>query len=378
MERRRDMAGAGVSDLSILGLDDDEQPRRRRHHRRRRRRTPIGAVLSLLVVVVVAVGVVYGGREIWRRAGAAPDYAGSGSGTVYIAVQDGDTAADIGATMLKDQVIKSTRAFRDAAEKDKRALSIQPGTYRLHKHMSGAAALALVLDPVSRVGRVIVPEGLTATQTFAVIAKGTNLTTAELTAASRKTADLGLPSYANGRLEGYLFPTTYNFPQNATAATVLKMMVSEQKKQVGTSGLQGHVPGVALTPERVLIVASLLEKEAITSDFPKVARVIYNRLAKDMPLQLDSTINYALGRNKARVSEDLTRTNSPYNTYLHKGLPPGPIANPGLEAINAALHPANGDWLYFVKADRAGHSFFTADPDAFARQKAKSQAEGVY
>ncbi len=368
-----------MSDLSILGLDDDEEPGRRRHHRRRRRRrTPVGPVLALLVVVVVAVGVVYGGREIWRRAGAAPDYTGSGAGTVYIQVQDGDTAADIGATMLKDQVIKSTRAFRNAAEKDKRALSIQPGTYRLHKHMSGSAALSLVLDPVSRVGRVIIPEGLTATQTFAVIAKGTNLTTAELTAAAHKTAALGLPSYAEGRLEGYLFPTTYNFPQNATATAVLKMMVSEQKKQVGTAGLQGKVPGVRLTPERVMIVASLLEKEAITSDFPKVARVIYNRLAKDMPLQMDSTINYALGRNKARVSENLIHTNSPYNTYLHKGLPPGPIANPGLEAINAALHPARGDWVYFVKADRAGHSYFTADPKAFARQKAKSQAEGVY
>lgn len=338
----------------------------------------VGPILSLLVVIALGVGVVFGAEWIWKRAGAVPDYAGSGTGTAYVVVHDGDTAADIGATMLKDKVIKSTRAFRDAAEKDQRSRAIQPGTYRVRLHMSGAAALAALLDPSALVGRLTVPEGLTVAQTIAIIAKHTKISVADLTTAARRPTALGLPDYAHGQLEGCLFPSTYDVPQNADATAVLKMMVDRQKKQVSVAALSGRVRGVPLTPERVLIVASLLEKESITSDFTKVARVIYNRLVAGMPLQLDSTINYALGRNRARVSEELTRTRSPYNTYLHKGLPPGPIANPGLAAIDAALHPAAGNWIYFIKADRAGHSFFTDDPDAFARQKEKSQAEGVY
>ena len=365
-----------MNDLSILGVEDD-QPRRRRHHRRKRR-NPVGPALSLIVVVALAVGVVFGARAIWRKASAVPDYEGSGTGTVYVEVHDGDTAADIGATMLKAHVIKSTRAFRNAAEEDQRSRGIQPGTYKLRQHMSGAAALSILLEPTARVGRVTVPEGLTVNQTITVLTKDTKLKSAALKSAAAKPAQLGLPDYANGKLEGFLFPTTYNLPQDASAANVLKMMVEQQRKQVSPASLTGTVAGVKLTPERVVIIASLLEKEAITSDFTKVSRVIYNRLAHGMPLQLDSTINYALGRNKARVSQKQTQTNSPYNTYLHKGLPPGPIANPGLTAISAALHPAGGDWLYFIKKDRAGHSFFTADPKAFAKQKTKSQAEGVY
>jgi UPF0755 protein len=374
-----------MNDLSILGIEDDDprdasgrQQPRRRHHRRRKKRRAVGPVLSLAVVVALAVGVVFGAEAIWRRASRVPDYAGAGTGTVYIEVHDGDTAADIGQTMLNAKVVKSTRAFRNAAEKDQRSRAIQPGTYRLHQHMSGAAALAVVLDPLSRVGRVTVPEGLTVSQTIALLAKDAKLSTASLKAAAAKPSALGLPDYAGGQLEGCLFPSTYDIPQGASATAVLKLMVDQQKKQVSPATLAGQVPGVQLTPERVIVVASLLEKEGITSDFAKIARVIYNRLGQGMPLQLDSTINYALGRNRARVSEQLTQTKSPYNTYRHKGLPPGPIANPGMAAINAALHPADGDWIYFIKADRAGHSFFTADANAFAHQKAKSQAEGVY
>lgn len=369
----------GQGDLSIFGIDgDNERPRRHHRRRQRRRRSAIGPLISLVVIAALAVGVFFGGRWIWRKASAVPDYQGAGSGTVYVVVHDGDTAAAIGETMLRDHVVKSTRAFRNAAEDDQRSRNIQPGTYRLHEHMSGAAALAALLDPSSRVGRVTVPEGLTVEQTIALLAKHTSISTKALKAAAAKPDKLGLPSYAHGKLEGYLFPTTYDLPPNASAATVLKMMVTTEKKRVDPGTLTGEISGVKLNPQRVLIVASLLEKEAITSDFPKVARVIYNRLAKGMPLQLDSTVNYALGRNRARVSQAQTHTNSPYNTYLHQGLPPGPIANPGLDAIDAALHPAKGNWLYFVKADRAGHSYFTADPKAFARQKAKSQREGVY
>jgi UPF0755 protein len=371
--------GDDQGDLSIFGIEPGHGQEPRRHHRRRRsRRSTMGPIISLVVIAALAVGVFFGGRWIWRKASAVPDYDGAGTGVVYVVVRDGDTAAAIGESMLKAHVVKSTRAFRNAAENDQRSRSIQPGTYRLHQHMSGASALSALLDPSSLVGRVTVPEGLTVEQTLALLAKDSSISATALKTAAAKPAGLGLPSYAHGRLEGYLFPTTYDVPPTSSATAVLKMMVATEKKRVDPGTLTGEISGVKLNPERVLIVASLLEKEAITSDFPKVARVIYNRLAKGIPLQLDSTVNYALGRNRARVSQAQTHTDSPYNTYRHQGLPPGPIANPGLNAINAALHPAKGNWLYFVKADRAGHSYFTADPQAFAKQKAKSQREGVY
>ncbi len=367
-----------MSDLSILGTgDDDGHPPPRRRRRRRRRRV-LGPVLSLLVIAVLALGAFYGGRLILHRVGSAPDYSGQVGGWVYVQVDDGDTASDIGTAMVSAGVVKSSRAFRAAAEKDRRSRAIQPGTYRLHKHMSGAAALSLILDPASRVGRVTVPEGLTVKQTLALLAKRTKIPLAKLTAAADSPGSLGLPPFAHGHLEGFLYPTTYDVPRSASPRDVLRMMVAAAASKFDPNALDEGAGTAHASPYQIVVVASLLEEEAITPDFGKVARVIDNRLAIGKPLQLDSTINYALGRNDARVTSAQTQVDSPYNTYRHEGLPPTPICNPGMAAIDAALHPARGPWLYFVKKDRAGNSFFTDDDKAFERQKRKSQAEGVY
>lgn len=343
------------------------------------RRQRVGtSVIALVVVVLLAVLAYVGGRSIYDRFRSAPDYSGSGSGTAYVDVQEGFTAADIGEALAKAGVVKSARAFSAAAKQDPNSLSIQPGSYRMRKHMSGKAALALLLDPASHVGRVTIAEGLNDAQTFAKLSAVTQIPVADFDAVEKNPSAVGLPDYAGGRLEGFVFPSTYNFPRGSTAVGVLKMMVAMQKAQVDPQTLRAGAAPLHLGPDQVIVVASLLEKEGITTDFPKIARVIYNRVERGMPLQLDSTVNYALGRNAARVSVAQTQVNSPYNTYLHKGLPPGAISNPGLQAIDAALHPAAGDWLYFIKADRAGHSFFTADPHAFAAQKRKSLADGIY
>lgn len=280
--------------------------------------------------------------------------------------------------MVDEDVVKSAKAFTNAAEDDPRSRSIQPGTYRLREQMSGQSALALMLDPKSRVGRVTVPEGLTAAETLALLAKETDIRLADLKAAAQKPSQLGLPGYANDKVEGFLFPSTYDIPQKATATDVLRMMVAEQRHQVDEVTLTQGGSSYNLSAYEVVVVASLLEQEGITNDFGKIARVIYNRLDRDRELQLDSTVNYALHRNKARVTVAQTRVDSPYNTYRHKGLPPAPISNPGLQAIDAAMHPEDGTWLYFVKMDRQGNSFFTADEQAFLAQKEKSQKAGIY
>jgi uncharacterized YceG family protein len=369
-----------VSDMSILGTEPDNgrEPRVRVRRRQRQRPAYVAPVVSLIVLALVALIAYVGARAIYHDFSSTPDYSGSGNGAATVEVKIGYTADDIGNAMVSADVVKSVRAFRNAASDDPRSRAIQPGRYELHKHMSGQAALALLLDPSSHIGRVTIPEGLTQAETLARLAKATRVPLSDFRAAAATPADLGLPSYAQGRLEGYLFPATYDLPARSSATEILRTMVTEQRTQVDGNDLQSGARELGLTPAQVIVVASLLEQEGITADFPKVARVIYNRLHKGDALQLDSTVNYALGRNKVRVTEAQTRTKSPYNTYLHAGLPPGAISNPGTAAIDAALHPAVGDWLFFVKKDRAGNSFFTADPKAFKAQKKKSQAAGVY
>lgn len=364
-----------MSELSILGMEDEQssRPRRQRRHRSHRRRGP---AIALVVVILLAVGAFLGGRAIIDEFRTVPDYEGSGTGSIYVEIDVGATAVDIAQSLVKADVVKSERAFISAAKDDPRSRNIQAATYRMHKHMSATAALALMLDPSARVGQVTIPEGMSVALTLRRLAQHTNISLTDLQAAAKKPAQLGLPAFAGDRLEGFLFPATYFIPQSATATDVLRMMVGQFMQKVATSSLSDRHQG--LTPYQVLTVASLLETEGITTDFGKIARVIDNRLARHMPLQLDSTINFALGRNNVRVSEAQTKINSPYNTYRHAGLPPTPIANPGLDAIQAAMHPSGGPWLYFVKMDRAGDSFFTDDPVAFAKQKAKSKAEGIY
>jgi UPF0755 protein len=175
-----------------------------------------------------------------------------------------------------------------------------------------------------------------------------------------------------------LFPATYDFDPGTPPADMLKEMVSTFNARVDLGMLNQAGRRVGLNWYQVLTVASLLEEEAITSDFGKVARVIVNRLAEGQRLGMDSTINYALGRSRSRVSEQETWIASPYNTYRHDGLPPTPIANPGLKAIESAMSPVPGPWLYFVKISKDGRSYFTASYSDFLAHKQQAQANGVY
>jgi UPF0755 protein len=372
-----------VSDLSIFGVEYDERPtradRRRQQHRRRRRRNPFGPILGVLLIVALVAGIGYGGRKLLSRFGDVPDFPGEGTGTVLVQVRTGDTATDIAATLTERGVVKSERAFRDAAKEDPRSPSIQPGHYKLRREMSAQSALVLLLDPASRVqSKVTVPEGQSVAETLKILSTKTGVALPALQAAAKNTAALGLPGYARGRLEGFLFPATYEFDPGTQPAAILRKMVLTYRQRVEDSGLSARARALRLSPYELITVASLLEEEAITSDFSKVARVIYNRISIGQRLELDSTVNYALGRNRARVSVQDTEVNSPYNTYRREGLPPGPIANPGVGAIQAALRPARGDWLYFVKADKSGRSYFTADYADFLNAKNRAQAAGVY
>ena len=346
-------------------------PSRRGHRRRRDRRERVKGIRRL-IVLLVALGLVVGAGAaavsvLWPMVTSlteSNDYTGSGSGAVSIAVHGGDTSRTIGAALEKAGVVKTARAFNDAAAADPQSGSIQPGTYGLHVNMSAASALAMLLDPVNRtVPRVTIREGLWASEIISALAAATGRPLADYQAALKDPVVLGLPAAARGQAEGYLFPSTYEFAADATAAEQLQTMAAKSLDELRKLGV---APDKA---QRVLTVASIVEAEARAGpDRSKVARVIENRLATAMPLQMDSTVHFILrrrGKVGTTTAERLSK--SPYNTYLAVGLPPGPINSPGLSAMQAAVKPIPGRWIYFVTVnpetgltrfdvDVAGHS----------------------
>ncbi len=366
--------------MSDLGLGLDEERPEPQHPRRRRR---LGGCLAVLVALAVLVGggfaaYSFGMGAIKDRFSSPEDYDGGGSGQVLVEVKAGDAASDIAATLSAKQVVASQEAFTDAAREDDRSTSIQAGFYELKKKMSAEAALAVLVEPANRMRNVVtVPEGFTVKQIVALLAKKTDFSAKQYNAALRKPKSIGLPSYAGGNAEGYLFPATYELPPDATATSVLTLMVERWAQAAEEADLEGAAERLGYTPGELMIVASLVEAESNRdADRGKVARVIYNRLETDATnnlLQIDAAVNYGIGRNLGvgLTTEDL-RDDSPYNTYQNPGLPPTPIEAPGDAAIEAAAKPTEGPWIYYVTTNlRTGETKFTEDYDRFLEFKAQ-------
>ncbi|NMM22907.1 MAG: endolytic transglycosylase MltG [Phycicoccus sp.] len=337
---------------------------RRAHRRKKGRRRIIVLLVALSLVVGAGAAAILVLRPLLSGRSVSNDYDGAGSGAVTVVVHSGDATRTIAAALENAGVVKSAAAFLAASAADPRSGSIQPGTYSLRARMSAASSLAMLLDPANRkVPRVTIREGLWVSEIIRALSAGTGQPLADYTLALEDPAMLGLPAAANGNAEGYLFPASYEFDASVTAADQLHAMVAKSLEELDKLGV---------TPDkmqRVLTIASIVEAEAGDSAArPKVARVIENRLAKQMPLQLDSTVSFvAKRRGKITTTNAERASRSPYNTYLVAGLPPGPIDSPGLSAIEAALHPASGPWLYFVAVNpETGETRFAIGPDGHA------------
>lgn len=328
----------------------------------------------VVLVVIVAVGLLlWNAFSLVRNLGYVADYEGPGHDTASITVARGDSLTAIAGTLLDAGVVKSTDAFLRAADSDERAATIGPGVYQLRLEMSGEEALTLMLDPAARAAnRLVLPEGLTLHETVDAAAKATGIAKKDFTAILDDPRDLALPSWAKGRPEGFLFPASYDLAGDEDATAILQQLVKRFDQAALDLDLEQRAKAIGRTPYEVLTIASIVQNEATPNDFAKVARVIYNRLDDDMPLQVDSTVAYGLDVTDIKLSDEQLQTDTPYNTYLHAGLPPTPINSPGEAAIEAALSPAKGKWLYFVTIDpQTGETKFTKNYDTFLKWKAE-------
>jgi UPF0755 protein len=273
------------------------------------------------------------------------DYEGTGNGTeVQVVIKSGDIGIDISRTLAAAGVTMTSEAFYKLLLATDPAPTFNPGTYKLQQQMSAESALAALQDPANHVtAKVAIPEGTKLTKTLQLLADGTGVDLAEFETAAADLASFGIPAEAPS-LEGYLFPATYTFDPDISAHDILARMVARAFESLDKAGVAVE------DRHRVLTMAALIQKEGGSpEDFYKVSRVFYNRIDTGMLLQSDATVSYGSGGTSiSTTAAERADASNLYNTYVHPGLPVGPIGAPGDDAIDAALHPIDGPWFYFV------------------------------
>ncbi|MBB2977019.1 UPF0755 protein [Microbacterium endophyticum] len=339
----------------------------------------LGCGIVLALILLLVGGVAAGGWWVWSTYESQirelmgweepKDYeAGMAEGEVLVTIADGDGGQQISQTLFDQGVTKTSDAFYDMLVDTGATTTFYPGTYQLQLKMTAAAALEALEDPANKMeNSAQLPEGLTVEQTLTRLSESTTISLDELEAAVAKPSDYGVSADS---LEGWLFPATYTFEPGTTATAVIQTLVDRAVESLDAASVPVD------ERQRVLTVASIIQREAGSeADFYKVSRVIQNRLDDSMLLQMDSTAQYGYGEmhdGTVSSSAEALSDDNPWNTYVRQGLPAGPIANPGDIAIDAAMHPADGDWLYFVTVNlETGETVFTnnlADHEAAVAQ----------
>jgi UPF0755 protein len=334
-----------------------------------KKRRRIGGWIALGVVLLVLGGIAAGGLYVWNtyedkiRAVMGweepKDYeAGLATGEALVTIESGFTGQPISEALHAAGVTKTADAFYDYLIESGQNPNFQPGVYQLQKKMTSEAALAALLDPANKQEFTAqIPEGFTVEGTLQRISEGTGIPLADLQAAATDAAAYGVPVdpavvAAGGQpLEGWLFPATYTFDPGVTAQSAIQTLVNRTIESLDAAGVPAD------QRQQILTTASIIQREARSeADMQQVSRVILNRLDPGNQetfgkLQMDSTAQFGYGElhdGTASSSQEALDDPNPWNTYYHTGLPIGPIANPGDVAIDAAMHPADGPWLYFV------------------------------
>jgi UPF0755 protein len=302
-------------------------------------------------------------------------YPTRGTTPVRVRIEEGDTVGSIAAQLESKGIITSASIFRMMAWFGSREGKIKAGDYMLYPGMHYGEVFDALEQGSKVVARVTIPEGFTEEQVAARIGNTGAMTSEELLTAARE-GGYGLswlPPGQEGNLEGFLFPKTYDLLEGMGPHDVVSMLVAQF--QAETAGLDwGLTEQFGITPYQAVVAASIIEREVVVpEERPLVAAVIYNRLKKGMRLQMCSTVQYLLPEQKDILTYEDLEIVSPYNTYQNAGLPPAPICNPGLASIEAALHPAQVGYLYFVATGEGNRHFFTADYNEFLRAKQQAQ-----
>jgi UPF0755 protein len=359
---------------------------------RRRRQWSIAISLALVLLLIFVVAYVYYEREVV----GTRDYEGEGDGNVVlIRVDEGDTVSGLIPQLLEDDVVGSRSAMltaADEAEQRGENRGLEAGYYALQQKMSADAAMGALTDDERRLGVIDIPTGLTLEDVtvvggetrdgiFTSIANNScregltdgledcvSVDDLRETIATTPAAELGVPEWAVDnvesrgddprRIEGLISPGVHLFDPTAGPQEILTSLLEDSTEVYEGTGLLEASEGVGLSPYEMVTAASLIEREAPEGDFDKVARVILNRLDEDQQLEFDSTVNYDVAAQEVATTDEDRGRDTPWNTYAKKGLPDTPIASPGITALQAVEHPAEGDWLYFVTVDTDGRTVF--------------------
>ena len=372
------------------------------------RRRRLFALTGLVAVIALAL---FLGPKLFGGPKLPADYTGDGKEDIVVEVHPGDSGSVIAGNLVEKGVIADADPFMTAAHGNSALAAIQPGYYKLRTQIPGATAVQKLIDPASRVGKLIIPEGKQLDDhevigtgsvnpgIFSLIAEAScvdlNGSKKCVSAKDLKAAagdgplsSLNVPDWAtkgagamgqsHRRLEGLIAPGAWNIDPFASPQQILATLVAESNDQYLKGGLLDAAKSLNLSPYEVLIVGSLVQKEAQPADFAKVARVIYNRLANWYDrLEFDSTVNYPLDRRELATTDADRHTETPWNTYAKSGLPATPICSPGADALNAAERPEAGDWLYFVTVDANGTTLFTSDYQQHLANREKALNSGI-
>lgn len=320
----------------------------------RRRRIVFGALALLVTIGLVGGGAILASdsiRDFISRFQVA-DYSGEPGPLTTIVIEPGDNGSAVARKMVEADIILSFDAiYRDMLTAD---FTIYPGTYEFPTKISGKRALEILIEGKNRVVvQTTIPEGFKVSEIIEQLVQDFGLQAKDIEAAIEAVRSR-LPDDAPNA-EGYLFPATYTFDPGVSAETVIKSMVDRTEAELAQYD-------IALKDSlEVINLAALIQEEArLTEDFFKVSRVFQNRLNIGMLLQSDATVNYGTNGKTVTTTDAQRADRNPYNTYVFKGLPIGPISNPGELAIEAALRPADGDWLYFVTVNlKTGETKFS-------------------
>lgn len=347
------------------------------HLTRRGRRLLVAAGFLVLVAaagaVILSTGIPFGG---------SPSDPGVEPGARHtIVIPEGLTAQDVARLLEREGIIRSATAFLVEVRLRNAAENIKPGTYELETSQNFASIIAMLEAGVEPTAfRLTIPEGLALDQIAARLEEVEGMDAREYARLAARPADFTLPSVGGTTpdvkdLEGMLFPSTYFLEEGTDAKLLIQLQLDTF--DVKTAELSWKAAkDLGVSPYEIVVIASMIEKEArVAEERARVAAVIYNRLARDMPLGIDATTRFALKKWTGPLTKSDLEIDSPYNTRRVVGLPPGPIASPGLETLEAALAPEDVDFLYYVLIDDQGHHFFTNSYEEFLQAKAQAPSQ---